>query len=423
MQVRKVAVVATGALATAAAMGSTPAFAADNQATPEVAPVTAGVFDSQSRFRASDEAMREVAEFWLTRTPEGWSQPGAQGAQQILSVGDDATVSALSWQFCGSSASAGVGVVVPVSSANTVAGSCSNGTGGPDGGSGGSSSALLSALDEPVIDALTWQVCGSTAVAGVGGAVPIASPNTVPSCDNNGGNGDDPPTPYTVDDLAAAAAGQPADGRVDGSADRSTDGRGPGRAGGPARDGGTDGPAADRAGEPAKDWQVAGPDAAPAGGYVLQAPAAADRAGYPDRAQPWGGQAGEADRAGAAPAGLAQPAALAAPWAQGSQQLLSVADGATVSALPWQFCGSTGVAGAGAAAPVSSPNMVMGDCTNGGMDIQGGGGNDDALISVLDGLGLSLAAWQVCGSTAPAGVGVAAPISSPNTVGGDCQNG
>lgn len=184
MQVRKVAVVATGALATAAAIGSTPAFAADNAGTPEVAPATVGVLDYEGKHRASDEAMREVAEYWLTAAPEqAWTAPWEQEPPQILSVGSGSAASAASWQFCGSSGVAGVGGTVPVASPNTVLGDCNNGNIDINGDGG---DALFSFLDNTALSLAPWQICGSSVVAGVGGTVPIASPNTVTGDCNNG---------------------------------------------------------------------------------------------------------------------------------------------------------------------------------------------------------------------------------------------
>ncbi|MPZ25069.1 MAG: hypothetical protein GEV12_01090 [Micromonosporaceae bacterium] len=343
MQVRKVAVVATGALATAAAIGSTPAFAADNAGTPEVAPATVGVLDYEGTHRASDEAMREVAEYWLTAAPEqAWTAPWEQEPPQILSVGSGSAVSALAWQLCGSNAVAGVGGVVPVASPNTVLGDCANGNIDIADANNDKDDALLSVLDDSAISALAWQICGSTVVAGVGGAVPFASPNTSGGCDN--GN---------------ISVGES---------------------------------------EPAPDYGNGNGD----DGYAYHDPGY-----YPAE--------------DAEPAEATEQMGTSAPWDQDPPQILSAGSGSAVSGASWQFCGSSGVAGVGGTVPVASPNTALGDCNNGNMDIHGDGG--DALFSFLDNSALSVAPWQICGSSVVAGVGGTVPIASPNTVTGDCNNG
>ncbi|MGH3679711.1 MAG: hypothetical protein ACRDT2_05545 [Natronosporangium sp.] len=379
MQVRKVAVVATGALATAAAIGSTPAFAADNAGTPEVAPATVGVLDYEGKHRASDEAMREVAEYWLTAAPEqAWTAPWEQEPPQILSVGSGSAVSALAWQLCGSNAVAGVGGVVPIASPNTVLGNCTNGNIDIADANNDDDDALLSVLDDSAISALAWQICGSTVVAGVGGAVPFASPNTSGGCDNGnisiGEEGMDNGYPH------------PGNGKHNGK----HNGNG--------------------------TYNGNGGDADPNGyGYHDPGDDPGDDPGYT------GDDPGYYEADDAEPAGAAEQLGSSAPWDQDPPQILSVGSGSAASAASWQFCGSSGVAGVGGTVPVASPNTVLGDCNNGNIDINGDGG--DALFSFLDNTALSLAPWQICGSSVVAGVGGTVPIASPNTVTGDCNNG
>jgi hypothetical protein len=182
MQVSKVAVVATGALATAAAMGSTPAFAADSEGAPAVAPATVGVLDYEGKHRASDEAMRELAEQWLTVAPEQtWSAPWEQ-EPQILSLGSGSALSVAPWQQCASHGPFILGGSLPIASPATVLGDCNNGNIAVSGDGG--NDALFSVLDNTAVSALSFQQCGS-GVGGAGVGVPIASPSTVGgSCDN-----------------------------------------------------------------------------------------------------------------------------------------------------------------------------------------------------------------------------------------------
>jgi hypothetical protein len=376
MQVSKVAVVATGALATAAAMGSTPAFAVDSEGTPAVAPATVGVLDYEGKHRASDEAMRELAEYWLTVAPEQtWAAPWDQEPPQILSLGSGSALSALSWQICGSSVVAGVGATVPIASPNTVLGDCTNGNVDIQGNGG--DDALFSILDNSALSLAPWQICGSSTVAGVGLTAPVASPNTVKGDCTNGNIKID-----TTDD-----EGKPTYPDYPEYPDQ------PEYPDYPYDSDDSDG-SHDSDGQDMPEYPY--PDSP---GYDYYEPAEAataveERAVVPE----------------------------AAPWEQEPPQILSAGSGSAASALSWQVCGSSAVAGVGGTVPVASPNTALGDCTNGNLDIHGNGG-DDALFSVLDNSALSVAPWQVCGSSVVAGVGGTVPIASPNTVIGDCTNG
>jgi hypothetical protein len=373
MQVSKVAVVATGALATAAAMGSTPAFAADSEGTPAVAPATVGVLDYEGKHRASDEAMRELAEQWLTVAPEQtWSAPWEQEPPQILSLGSGSALSALSWQICGSSVVAGVGGVVPIASPNTVLGDCTNGN--VDIKGNGGDDALFSILDNSAISLAPWQLCGSTAVAGVGGAVPVASPNTVTGDCTNGN--------ISIDTTGDDEGDHPEYPEY---------------------------PEYPNTDPTYPDTDPTYPDTDPT--YPDTDPTYPDPAGYDYYV---------AETATAVEEQTVVPGS--APWEQEPPQVLSVASGSAASGASWQLCGSSAVAGVGGTVPIASPNTALGDCTNGNIDIHGNGG-DDALFSVLDNSALSVAPWQICGSSVVAGVGGTVPIASPNTAAGDCTNG
>lgn len=98
-------------------------------------------------------------------------EPKAQG---LVSAGSGSAIIAAPWQVCGSAAVAGVGGTIPVQSPHTMLGDCNNanahiGQQAP--------TSVVSALDNSHITAAAWQVCGSDSVAGVGGVISIGSPN------------------------------------------------------------------------------------------------------------------------------------------------------------------------------------------------------------------------------------------------------
>jgi hypothetical protein len=103
--------------------------------------------------------------------------------------------------------------------------------------------------------------------------------------------------------------------------------------------------------------------------------------------------------------------------------LISILDDTSVQALPWQVCGSNAVMGVGVTAAVGSPSTVTGDCYNSNQIIAAPDGTGpNSLLSVLSGSVVNLAPWQVCGSSAVAGVGAVVATNSPTTVLGDCVN-
>lgn len=101
--------------------------------------------------------------------------------------------------------------------------------------------------------------------------------------------------------------------------------------------------------------------------------------------------------------------------------LVSVGAGSAVQVAAWQACGSTAVLGAGATVAANSDHLMYGDCHNANAQI-GRGYSHPALASVLDNSHVSVASWQVCGSTAVGGVGAAAALNSANVVYGSCSN-
>ncbi len=104
--------------------------------------------------------------------------------------------------------------------------------------------------------------------------------------------------------------------------------------------------------------------------------------------------------------------------------IISILDDTSVLALPWQVCGSNAVAGVGATIAAGTPNTVTGDCYNANNIIlePDGESPNRSLLSLLSGSIVNVAPWQVCGSSAVAGVGVVVAANSPTTVLGDCVN-
>jgi hypothetical protein len=103
--------------------------------------------------------------------------------------------------------------------------------------------------------------------------------------------------------------------------------------------------------------------------------------------------------------------------------LISILDDSSVMALPWQVCGSNAVAGVGVTVAANSPDTVTGDCHNANNVIAGPDGvGPNSLISLLSGSVVNVAPWQVCGSSAVAGLGAVVALNSPTTVLGDCVN-
>jgi hypothetical protein len=330
MQVRKVAVVATGALATAAAIGSTPAFAADTAGAPEVAPATVGLLDYEGKHRASDDVMQELAARWLTVAPEqSWSAPWEQEPPQILSVGSGSALSAGAWQQCGTHGGFILGGSAALASPATVLGDCRNGnldvkTGGSD--------ALISILDGTAISVASFQQCASGA-GGASVAVPLASPATVTgSCDN--GN---------------ISVGEPEDGPLY-----------------------PESPGYEYQAEAAEQGVM--PSSAP----WEQEPPQILSAGSGSAASAGSWQqcaaAGPFILGGSAP--VASPLTVLDGCRNGnldihgepSDALFSVLDHTALSVASFQQCAS-GVGGAGIAVPVASPLTVTGNCDNGNVTV------------------------------------------------------
>lgn len=102
------------------------------------------------------------------------------------------------------------------------------------------------------------------------------------------------------------------------------------------------------------------------------------------------------------------------------QPLITIGTGSKVSAAAWQICGSTATAGVGGTAASNSPHTVVGDCTNSNAMLKQH--SDRGVISILDDSAVRALPWQVCGSNVVGGLGLTAATNSPAMVAGDCHN-
>jgi hypothetical protein len=123
MRMMKATVVATGALVAVAAMSAAPAFAATSS-TPSASAAHAAA-DYVGKHRAESTTAADA--LWAENAPAGWSAPWDVKPAPLISVLDGSVVNILPWQICGSTVTAGVGGTVPVNSPNTVLGDCNNG--------------------------------------------------------------------------------------------------------------------------------------------------------------------------------------------------------------------------------------------------------------------------------------------------------
>jgi hypothetical protein len=120
MRITKAAVVATGAIAILAAMGSAPAVAA------AVAPSTDGVA-SVDHGQPGRDGKAQVDATLAQKLAPGWVAPWQVTPAPLLSILDGSSLTVLPVQVCGSTAMIGAGAAVPINSPNTVLGDCNNG--------------------------------------------------------------------------------------------------------------------------------------------------------------------------------------------------------------------------------------------------------------------------------------------------------
>ena len=217
MQVRKVGAVAVGALATVAAIGAPAAATPAGPSHHDDAAVAASAAVPSDTAKALDKVGEPFfqplitigvgssvnAAAWQVCGSNTVAGPGAtvssgtpntvlgdctnanvklkqDAVPGIISILDDSSVNAVPWQVCGSNAVAGVGLVAATNSPATVTGDCDNANTQITGGKNPAGpNSLISVLSGSVVNAAAWQVCGSTAVMGVGAAAGLNSPTTV----------------------------------------------------------------------------------------------------------------------------------------------------------------------------------------------------------------------------------------------------
>jgi len=214
MQVRKVGAVAVGALATVAAIGAPAAATPAGTSQHDAAVTTAAAPGAGKALDKVGEPFFQPlitigvgssvnAAAWQICGSNAVAGPGAtvtSGAPHtqlgdctnsnvklkqdavpgIISILDDTSVNAVPWQVCGSNVVAGVGVQAALSSPATVVGDCDNANTQITGGKNpGGPNSLVSVLSGSAVNALAWQVCGSTAVMGAGVSAGVDSPTTV----------------------------------------------------------------------------------------------------------------------------------------------------------------------------------------------------------------------------------------------------
>lgn len=124
MRLTRATVITTGAVAAFVVMGAAPALASATQGTTKAAS-SFGQVQSGGKHRAPDAAM---ADGWNTYGPSegGWGAPWNSHSAPLIGVLDDSVTNVAPWQICGSTTVAGVGGSVPILSPNTVLGDCNN---------------------------------------------------------------------------------------------------------------------------------------------------------------------------------------------------------------------------------------------------------------------------------------------------------
>lgn len=168
MQIGKAGVVAAGALATVAVLGSAAAAA------PAPGPVHADPVRTAAT-TLKQAAVQQAAGQALAAVDAAARGPQQDVRQPLISIANGTALTAAAWQACGSTSSQVLAASVALRSPNTVLGDCANGNvlirqNQVPG--------IISILDDTSVNALPIQICGSNAaVAGVTAAV--GSPATV----------------------------------------------------------------------------------------------------------------------------------------------------------------------------------------------------------------------------------------------------
>ena len=124
MRLNKAAVITTGAVATLAVMGTAPAMAANAS----MATSATGFGQLQSPIQSSGKhaAPETSMDDLYGNNGGGWGAPWQQQSQPFIGVLNGTVLNAVPWQICGSTVMAGIGGAVPLNSPNTVLGGCNN---------------------------------------------------------------------------------------------------------------------------------------------------------------------------------------------------------------------------------------------------------------------------------------------------------
>lgn len=310
--------------------------------------------------------------------------------QPFIGAGSGSKGSALAWQICGATAVAGVGITVDAVDPDTV-------IGGPAGGCNNANAllnlqsppALIGALNDTAIYVAPWQACGSTTVGGIILTVDALSPETVIGGCRNANV-------------------------VISGAERDDDHYGSGHNGHGLSGHGlfghfTESTTVDEEAAKAQTRQ----GGQKAGGQKAVVSKDADKV--------------RTALAGAAKAAKPAKTGDARHW-QGGRHffdqpgIASVGTGSVGSLAPWQLCAGSAIWGVGVVVDAVSPNTVLGDCDNNNVWIDQPADQQQTLLSLLDYTHVSALSWQVCGSDTVAGVGVTVSALSPDTVMGTCNN-
>jgi hypothetical protein len=109
-----------------------------------------------------------------------------------------------------------------------------------------------------------------------------------------------------------------------------------------------------------------------------------------------------------------------APWDAQQQPLADAGLGSVVNGAAWQLCASNVPAGVGAVVNSSSPGTVLDGCTNANIRLKVDDGAPTA--GALSDAAVAAASWQFCGSNGVAGAGGTAALGVASTVLGGCDN-
>ncbi|MBV1855680.1 hypothetical protein [Catellatospora tritici] len=338
----------------------------------------------------------------------GWDAPWDIDPQALLSALNGTAVSTAPIQSCGSTAAFVAAVTVPITSPNTLVAKDKD----DDHGRGGYGDKdklacangnlrvvqsdevpLVALANNTAVSAAALQACGSTASFAVGVAAPITSPNTViGGCDN--GNID------IVDEDEDEWGGDKWDDHSDGYGSKWKES---------AR---TEGSSVSAAARQALAKKVSALKTGDGYGWKAKGGAYGKTGGY--------GNGWKAKSASVTTAPVARGGGWDAPWDVDPFGLAAALNGTAVATASLQACGATAAFVAGVSLPITSPNTEIGDCKNANIKIDQQ--DSTALLYAANNTAISIANIQACGSTTGTGVGIAAPITSPNTVIGSCYN-